>query len=690
MEFLSPMSIAIAAGLTVPPLVLLYFLKLRRKTQDISSTLLWKRAVQDLHVNAPFQKLRRNLLLLLQLLILALLALALGYPIIKDSEAHRGTVILMIDHSASMNIVEPDGKTRLEHAREQAKTTIDNMADNARVMVVSFADDASIIASFGSRKPDLKNKIDSIEPTDSLSMLGEAMSLAEAHAATLVTGAEDDPWAIIEPEREIAASLILFSDGRIEDAADLVANRFKAENMELVAIGQRTDNVGITRIGARREYEQPDKLEVYAEVRNYGEEAVSFDVTLRVNGQIADVKTVGDLQPGFVVSDGEEEASTSGLVLSGEALTQSGPPPGSVASIAFDEVSFGGGAVLEVHIGLEDAMKTDNAAWTVIDPPRGTEVLLVTPGNLFLDRVLPTLPIQLTRMSPDEYENAKEEDLMLGNRSRFDLIILDQHSTDRLPPGNYMFWNSVPLIEGVSIGEPVRNEFIVNWQDTHPILRHVSVGTINVGEWSKVSLPPEADVLINGETTPVLSLLAREGRQYLICSFSLLVVDGETGQPSMNTLWPTQSHFPVFMYNAIQYLSSSLTTKDRESLRPGDSILLPVPVGVDSLLVRGPDGKTYDTPTGGALKVPFGQTREVGKYTVEPCEDEIEGAFVVNLFSETESNVAPNENFSIGAQVISATEKETALNRPLWPWLLLGALAILMLEWIVYNKRVLV
>ena len=84
MNFVTPGVIAIAAALTVPPLVALYFLKLRRQEVPISSTFFWKRAVQDLQVNAPFQKLRRNLLMFLQLLVLLLAALALGQPLLRQ------------------------------------------------------------------------------------------------------------------------------------------------------------------------------------------------------------------------------------------------------------------------------------------------------------------------------------------------------------------------------------------------------------------------------------------------------------------------------------------------------------------------------------------------------------------------------------------------------------------------------
>src|SRR5690606_33159826 len=101
-SFLNPWTALIAAGAVVPALLVLYFLKLRRRELAVSSTLLWKKAIQDLQVNAPFQKLRRNLLLFLQMLLLLLLCLALARPVVNRTPGAGKITVILIDRSASM------------------------------------------------------------------------------------------------------------------------------------------------------------------------------------------------------------------------------------------------------------------------------------------------------------------------------------------------------------------------------------------------------------------------------------------------------------------------------------------------------------------------------------------------------------------------------------------------------------
>src|ERR1700684_3739411 len=99
-HFLNWQVAALATALAIPALLVLYFLKLRRREMPVSSTLLWRKAIQDLQVNAPFQKLRRNLLLLLQLLLLILLLLALSRPVSNYTPGPGKTTVILIDRSA--------------------------------------------------------------------------------------------------------------------------------------------------------------------------------------------------------------------------------------------------------------------------------------------------------------------------------------------------------------------------------------------------------------------------------------------------------------------------------------------------------------------------------------------------------------------------------------------------------------
>src|SRR5215204_808566 len=114
-NLITPLAGSIAALLSISALLVLYFLKLRRREMPVSSTILWRKAVQDLQVNAPFQKLRKNLLLLLQLLVLLLLCAALSRPVVNSMSREDNACVIAFDDSAvTLCPLSPDGaKLRL-------------------------------------------------------------------------------------------------------------------------------------------------------------------------------------------------------------------------------------------------------------------------------------------------------------------------------------------------------------------------------------------------------------------------------------------------------------------------------------------------------------------------------------------------------------------------------------------------
>src|SRR3954447_14112494 len=121
-EFSSPLgatSWAVLLGVPVG-IIALYFLKLRRRPVQVPSTLLWKRSLEDLHVNSLFQRLRRNLLLFLQLLVVFLAMASLLGPRVRGTTGQGKRYVLAIDNSASMAAADVP-PSRLARAKEEAK-----------------------------------------------------------------------------------------------------------------------------------------------------------------------------------------------------------------------------------------------------------------------------------------------------------------------------------------------------------------------------------------------------------------------------------------------------------------------------------------------------------------------------------------------------------------------------------------
>src|SRR5438477_1493196 len=209
--------------LLVPFLIaLLYFLKLKRKPLSVPSTFLWRKSIEDLHVNALFQWLRENVLLLLQLLTVLLLIYAF-----MDFRVHGRTnvgkhYILMIDNSASMSATDV-APSRLEWAKAEALKEIDAATDSDFGMVIAFNSTAEIRQSYTNNRAELKAAVAGVEPTQKPTRIDEALSLA-ASLANPLRSTEDAAAAPPNPEpgkertyvatEGMQADVHLYSDGR--------------------------------------------------------------------------------------------------------------------------------------------------------------------------------------------------------------------------------------------------------------------------------------------------------------------------------------------------------------------------------------------------------------------------------------------------------------------------------------------
>jgi hypothetical protein len=671
MSFLSWKTGLIFASIAIPLLLLLYFLKLRRQERKISSTLLWKRAVHDLRVNAPFQKLRKSLLLFLQLLILAALLLAIANPVANFMRRPRENIVLLVDRSASMKTIEKGGRSRLEHAKDAAFGRINDLPDNSRAMVISFADRANVVCTFTDDKRRLKRLIEEIEPTDAPTKIGEALQLAVAYSTNLV----DIPGVgVPQNAAQTRADIELFSDGRLSDADQEFVTRGE---MRYYRIGEAKDNVGIVAFGVRRDYERPGMLSVLAKVQNFGPEPVTLDVSLTLNGE--SLPGPGSVQ-GVTLAPGTAPASSQPA---GGSSPTAPADPNSMREIVFGVFHEAGG-IVQVKLHHDDALAVDNVASAPVDPPRKVRGLVVSDRDRvreMLVRGLNSVGVEdVSTLASAAYESASDADLLQEGRSAYDLVLFDNHDTNRLPPGNYLFFGSLPKIEGVARGGDLDGQLLALWQENHPLTRWVPFEKVFVTKWPRLTLPPGAVRLVEGEDSTVMAFLSDPGHRYVITAFDLT---------ESNFLW--EPAFAIFIQNAVMYLSGTGLLDESHLLIPGETLTLGVPPGATKASIARPNGLSDDLEVRDRQTVAFAKTFDAGVYEAKFDDTaRTKETYAANLLDPVESFVEPVERLTLGSQEVVSVSGQTKVNEPLWPWLVLAALAIVIVEWWVYNRRVMV
>jgi hypothetical protein len=195
MAFLTPL--ALALGLLAVPILILYMLKLRRREVEVSSTLLWQLLMRDREANAPWQRLRRNLLLLLQLLLLAALVFALARPYFQVPAIASGTLVVLLDASASMQAADVDGEaTRFEQARAAVREMIDGLGSGGSMSLILVGHQPEVLAPATSNKDVLREALDRALPAEVPADWEAAAALA---AGSVRAGSAEKPWPCVLP-----------------------------------------------------------------------------------------------------------------------------------------------------------------------------------------------------------------------------------------------------------------------------------------------------------------------------------------------------------------------------------------------------------------------------------------------------------------------------------------------------------
>lgn len=649
--FLTPWSAVLAAAIAIPLLLLLYVLRLRRQRLRIPSTLLWMKSFEDLQANVPFQRLRWSLLLLLQLLMLLLLLLALAQPSIRGEEGMATRIVLLIDRSASMNATVPideTKRTRLDLAKDAAKELVRNLSRGTgahQVMIIAFGSSAQVVTTFESNRGVLLDAIDSIEPTDEHGNLEDALELAGAF-----TGAAE--------EGEESPDVVLLSDGCYPRDSD-GGYRLRAGHFRFVQVvpndAPQTANLGITSFSIRREEDDPSRVLLFARLLNASQQPIDAVLTIW-NG----------------------EQSLAAVRVNVPAATENTPGEQTITH----RLDIPEGALLSIRHNHRDDLESDDAARLVLPAPSRPRIVLVHPNESIADPFLHDLleamePQRLDVISIDRYGTQMASPDIA---ERYDMIVFDRVSPAQLPNLSSLTVGAAPspihTVEA-SESELETGRPILSWDRQHPVMRNVALDTIVFSGFAGYELPAGATALAFGPDGPIIAELRQRQSRHIAVGFEL-----------RRSNWPLHVSSAVFMQNAIDYL----TLASRGVLAPGqhgisfhagEAITVRARADVNEVVIEGPIAAQMTAEPGAAITLPA--LRQVGWYELSGAAPPFE-RIAINVASDVESDTRPRESVVVNAEATRARRSDAAA-RPIWPWLIGAAFALLVLEWLLYCRR---
>ena len=466
MTLLAPL--ALALGALAVPIVLMYVLKLRRQRLVVPSTLLWQRVLEDVQANAPWQRLRPTVLLLLQLLALAALVMAVARPAYTRTETVTGDLVVIVDESYEMQAHDV-APSRFAVALARAHDLASNLAPGNVLSVIGMAGQPRLVAAESSDQATIGHAIDGLQtgvsPPNFLAALSLASSLARSGEGTRVV-------------------VLTSRDSGITGLP--VSVPFP---VQIVRIGGRLHDLGITAFSA---VHASGHTKAVLRVRNFGVRTASSDLDLLVDGQLADVRPV-TLAPGQ-----EQNLFWSELP---ESATR-----------------------LHAHLERADDYSGDKTAWAVINGESTRNVLLITSGDYFLETALTLDPtVNLQTISSSDYA----PDQASGN----DLVVFDRYLPATLPATPVLLV-SPPAggVRPLQFGSqrpagPISVASLTASDPLSSLLRYVDFSDVHVTRAREVALPSSLQPLVFAGKQPLIAAGPNGATRLGVISFDVLHSD---------------------------------------------------------------------------------------------------------------------------------------------------------------------
>jgi len=445
----------------IPLIIIIHRLKPKPRPVDVTNLFLWNQVIQEKSRNLSFERFKKNLPLLLQILMVILAALALAQPTWTVKTAPKGNLILVMDTSASMKTSTGSG-LRFDLAREKALKLIAERDRGQKILIVEAGKKATVKSGFMDNPDAAPDIVKKLQPSDAAVNLEPAVYLA---------------LSFVDPAKEDLVHLI--TDGAGKDFSTLVRSHPKIRPVVITG-GER--NVGITKFEFRQQVDYGDQYEFMLEIKNFDHLPLTFTVRLSIDRGVLFERSISF------------EAQEKKLLII--------PYAGLINGIAR--------ATLEI----EDDFSVDNRSFLSLNAAKEIWVLLVSRGNHFLEKLLAAYPNFRVNSVKEIIPSSWPE-----QTARHDIVIVDRMNFPATDRGNFLLIDayspSIPLTKSGRIRLPE----ILTWDRKNPLMANVNLKGLVIEEGAQLQADRQLQPVVESDRTGLMYAFEENGLRMVYFGF---------------------------------------------------------------------------------------------------------------------------------------------------------------------------
>lgn len=720
-----PSTVGIAVVALLVFVAILYLLRVRRRRVEVSSIGLWRELLDSSRKRRWHDWIRRLLSFLLCALIVGLIALALIDPREKiDTDAHRHTVYIF-DASGSMAAAAtPDQQsmhkctTRLECAKNAAKEQIAKMRPDERALIIEASGMIRAVSGpFQADTSALIRSIDDIQPRSSSLDLDTAIAQAQhllrdkekPQIVLLTDGQFDIDGDSIDSKNNINDSTNDNINDNINDNVRDDVDPIESDNVDVnlafrdipivqMTFGTETDagkpahdlhNIAINAFNARRYIANRLAFEVFAKITNASKIPVTADLTIYALGKDDAVYDPTKTYPVLATKRLTLASGDSEVRIYDDLPIESARLAAKVSIVAPDDAV--------------DALALDDVAYALIPDYTSPKILLLTPGNLYLEAALllnENYRVTVAKPSAAQWHNDRGEIDLVRAAREYDVVIVD-NSYRNLPKvasegavGNIV-WIAPPAENAPWKQSLVKNPVVERVNAKHSVAKWLALRNLNIESSAIYRGVSSSDIVIRSIEGPIVATRERGDLREIAIGFSLVESD-----------IIFRIALPVLFINAIDWFMYAKAEPDRgyetarawhidvdakathvDVVRPDGTTVAGIPVYDRSIAFYGEDAGFYKIvakDAGGksigdrSFAANFAQSdesnlnraaRDVSRGVPEPRDDGDEA----------------EESIGVIATILEVLPEKS---RYLWVFALIVAFILLAIEWALYHRRV--